>query len=148
MTIMLLRNKTGIAHTDVLINRMIRLVVETGSLTASMAILILVLAMTPPVKETLTYEAPALMLTKLYANTFMTNLNNRAFVRRANQSISMSRFITTVDSTHREVVLASTQGLPTTQSDTTAVTSYEFDVSLDNLEKHSGSQLEEMNTVH
>ncbi|KZT67042.1 hypothetical protein DAEQUDRAFT_729643 [Daedalea quercina L-15889] len=86
MTYLLLRNKTGIASTDALINRMIRLVVETGALTASLSILVLITANIRPLHETLVYEAPALILTKMYANTFLTNLNSRIYLRKHEKS--------------------------------------------------------------
>ncbi|PCH41709.1 hypothetical protein WOLCODRAFT_137556 [Wolfiporia cocos MD-104 SS10] len=86
MTILLLRSKSGIAQTDALINRMVQLVVETGTLTASLAILVLICANVRPLHRTLVYEAPALILTKMYSNTFLTNLNNREYIRRQDKS--------------------------------------------------------------
>jgi len=80
MMIMMLKRKTGVAHTDMMINRIIRLVVETGTLTATFAILTLVLCLAVP--GTLYYETVIYVLTKLYANTFLTNLVNRAFLRQ------------------------------------------------------------------
>ncbi|KZT13225.1 uncharacterized protein LAESUDRAFT_669644 [Laetiporus sulphureus 93-53] len=118
MTILLLKNKTGIKSTDAIINGLVRLVVETGTLTgsctlfsimlfafmklctASLAIIVLITASVKPVSrwsqirrfhselicgqwhDTLVYEAPAMLLTKRYSNTFLTNLNSREFIRR------------------------------------------------------------------
>jgi len=91
MTILLFKSKTGIARTDALINRVIRLVVETGTLTASMAIVTIILANHPALRETLLYETPSINLTKIYANTFLMNLNNRVDLRRrVTESIPMS----------------------------------------------------------
>ncbi|KAH9916815.1 uncharacterized protein B0H18DRAFT_1214951 [Fomitopsis serialis] len=86
MTYLLLRRKTGISSTDALINRMVRLVVETGTLTASLSILVLITANIRPLHETLVYQAPALILTKMYSNTFLTNLNSRVYLRKYTQS--------------------------------------------------------------
>ncbi|KZT10209.1 uncharacterized protein LAESUDRAFT_747637 [Laetiporus sulphureus 93-53] len=112
MTTLLLKSKTGITSTDALINRMVRLVVETGTLTASLSIIVLITAKIEPLYGTLVYEAPltaqALMTSSQradidedvrglstisvafvspihvprYSNTFLTNLNNRKFIRR------------------------------------------------------------------
>ncbi|KAH9843530.1 uncharacterized protein C8Q71DRAFT_864104 [Rhodofomes roseus] len=76
MTYLLLRNKTGIASTDAIINRMIRLVFETGTLTANVK----------PLHETLVYQAPALILTKMYSNTLLTNLNSRVYLRKYDEA--------------------------------------------------------------
>ncbi|PCH41666.1 hypothetical protein WOLCODRAFT_163296 [Wolfiporia cocos MD-104 SS10] len=81
MTILLLKVKNGIRRTDALVNRAIQLVVETGTLTASLAVIMVVFGEAPVLKNTLLYEAISLILTKLYANTFLTNLNSRAYLR-------------------------------------------------------------------
>ncbi|KZT71211.1 hypothetical protein DAEQUDRAFT_737003 [Daedalea quercina L-15889] len=72
MTILMLKRKTGIRKTDILVNKVIRLVVETGTLTASVATVGIVLVVACP--GTL-YYVP------VYSNTFVTNLLNRAFIR-------------------------------------------------------------------
>jgi len=82
MTILLFKSKVGVARSDAVVNRVIRLVVETGTLTASMAIITIILANLHPLRETLLYETPAVNLTKIYANTFLVNLNSRADLRR------------------------------------------------------------------
>ncbi|EPS98215.1 hypothetical protein FOMPIDRAFT_1061518 [Fomitopsis schrenkii] len=80
MTFQMVKWKTGIAATDRIINKIIRLVVETGSLTASVATVGLVLAIVAP---NAAYYQPAIyVLTKLYSNTFLTNLTNRFFLGR------------------------------------------------------------------
>ncbi|KZT71187.1 hypothetical protein DAEQUDRAFT_141461 [Daedalea quercina L-15889] len=78
MTIQMLKRKTGITATDRIINKIIRLVVETGSLTASVATVGLVLAIVAP---NAAYYQPAIYaMTKLYSNTFLTNLTSRFFL--------------------------------------------------------------------
>ncbi|KAH9918047.1 uncharacterized protein B0H18DRAFT_681518 [Fomitopsis serialis] len=79
MTILLLRLKNGMLKTDMMINKVIRFGVESGILTASVAIIGLVLAMGCPGK--LYYEPVIYILSKLYANTFITNLLNRTMDR-------------------------------------------------------------------
>jgi len=82
MTYLLLTRKTGISSSDALIHRIIRLVVETGTLTASLSIMVLITANIRPLHETLVYQTPALILTKMYSNTFLTNLNSRVYLRK------------------------------------------------------------------
>ncbi|KAH9838044.1 uncharacterized protein C8Q71DRAFT_857213 [Rhodofomes roseus] len=76
MTILLLKLKTGMLKTDMMINKVIQFGVETGTLTASVAIIGLILAMGCPGK--LYYYPVIYILSKLYANTFITNLLNRS----------------------------------------------------------------------
>ncbi|EED82829.1 predicted protein [Postia placenta Mad-698-R] len=67
----LFKMKTGAPRSDALINKVIRLVVETGTLTALFSIVLLTLCLALP--DNLVYEAA-------YANTFLTNVINRAFL--------------------------------------------------------------------
>ncbi|TFY68885.1 hypothetical protein EVJ58_g740 [Rhodofomes roseus] len=69
-----------------LINRMVQLVFETGTLTASLSILVLITANVKPWHETLVYQAPALILTKMYSNTLLTNLNSRVYLRKYDEA--------------------------------------------------------------
>ncbi|KAH9911988.1 uncharacterized protein B0H18DRAFT_286318 [Fomitopsis serialis] len=80
MTILMLRLRRGTTykHTERMINKVIRLVVETGTLTAGVAIVTLVLCLRLP--GTQYYETTIYVLTKLYANTFLANLVSRAFL--------------------------------------------------------------------
>ncbi|KAH9930193.1 uncharacterized protein B0H18DRAFT_953145 [Fomitopsis serialis] len=64
--------------TERTINKIIRLVVETGTLTAGVAIVTLILCTRLP--GTQYYETTLYVLTKLYANTFLANLVSRAFL--------------------------------------------------------------------
>ncbi|TFK84677.1 hypothetical protein K466DRAFT_216259 [Polyporus arcularius HHB13444] len=80
MTILLVRAKSGIVQSDDMINRLVRLVVETGTLTAAVAIADLVCF--TAFSDTLLHECPALVLPKLYTNSLMASLNNRVFMRR------------------------------------------------------------------
>ncbi|EPQ52273.1 hypothetical protein GLOTRDRAFT_132391 [Gloeophyllum trabeum ATCC 11539] len=79
MTILLLRAKSGIAESDAIIHRLIRLVVESGSLTAFFAVIFVIFFSVWP--NTLLHECTALVLTKLYSNMLLTSFNNRIFVR-------------------------------------------------------------------
>ncbi|KAH9940634.1 hypothetical protein B0H21DRAFT_754533 [Amylocystis lapponica] len=89
MTTFLIKVKTSLAPADDLVNRLIRLVIETGTLTATIAIIDVVLFYTTPTNS-LVYECPLFILSKLYANTLLVNLNNRAFMRRGQMVIDTS----------------------------------------------------------
>ncbi|CCL98278.1 uncharacterized protein FIBRA_00272 [Fibroporia radiculosa] len=94
MTILLLYSKTGVKSTDAVIDRIVRLGIETGTLTATMAIICAIVANVPPVNQTLVFECIALVLVKLYANTLLTNLNSRTLskkVRSAEESFATNR---------------------------------------------------------
>jgi len=82
MTYLLLKARTGVAKTDAVISSIIRLTVETGTITAALAIVDIALVTAPSLRTTLLYQGPAPVITKLYANTLLVNLNNRAFVRK------------------------------------------------------------------
>jgi len=81
MTVILLKAKSGLRRrSNDMVNSLVRLVIETGILTASVAIIDVVFFTAR--SDTLLHECPALVLAKLYANTLLVNLNNRAFMRR------------------------------------------------------------------
>ncbi|OJT05447.1 hypothetical protein TRAPUB_3736 [Trametes pubescens] len=80
MTILLLKTKTGFRRSDSLVNKLARLAIESGTVTASVAIVDVVMFSALP--QTLYHECPALALSKLYANMMLASLNNRAFIRR------------------------------------------------------------------
>ncbi|KAI0358346.1 hypothetical protein OH77DRAFT_1263959 [Trametes cingulata] len=92
MTYHLTRSKSGIKKTDDLVNRLVRLVVETGTLTATVAIVDLVCFTAIP--NTLLHECPALVLAKLYSNTILVSLNNRAFLRHGGDNFVDSAGVT------------------------------------------------------
>ncbi|KAI0683610.1 hypothetical protein C8T65DRAFT_749440 [Cerioporus squamosus] len=80
MTYLLLSSRTGIKQTDAMIHKLVRLVVETGVLTAAVALVYAILFMTRT--NDLLFECPSLVLPKVYSNTFLVSLNNRAFASR------------------------------------------------------------------
>ncbi|PBL03263.1 hypothetical protein ARMGADRAFT_1069822 [Armillaria gallica] len=75
MTYYLMRNNTTLRHTRMLITKLIRLIIETGSVTAAVALLNLILFFAFP-HQTF-YTTPALLMPKLYANTVYMVLNSR-----------------------------------------------------------------------
>ncbi|KAE9392854.1 hypothetical protein BT96DRAFT_979192 [Gymnopus androsaceus JB14] len=68
------KNKTGFEASDVLVDRIIRLTVQTGLITACCATLDIVFFLTDPTGTHLIFNFP---LAKLYTNSVMSSLNSR-----------------------------------------------------------------------
>ncbi|KAI8978769.1 hypothetical protein BD414DRAFT_117621 [Trametes punicea] len=68
------RHKTGMPVTDDVVNRIIRLTVQTGLITALCAIVDLILFLVTPAGLHLIFNLP---LSKLYTNSLMSSLNSR-----------------------------------------------------------------------
>jgi len=84
MTYLLLSKKSGLPKTDYLLGRIIRLFVETGSITSTATLVDLVLYYVS--KKSTLHECPAIILPKLYTNTLLAVLNNRVFTARSKWS--------------------------------------------------------------
>jgi len=84
MTWLLLRARTRSEYTqtDTLLVRIVRLTVETNSVTASVAIVQLVVVLTVNGSNSTVSGAFGYILGKLYANTLMAVLNNRIYMTR------------------------------------------------------------------
>ncbi|KZT63568.1 hypothetical protein DAEQUDRAFT_733668 [Daedalea quercina L-15889] len=72
-------NRTGYKNTNKIINRLIRVIVETGMATAILAILDLVFFL--HFKHNYYHLVCALLLSKLYSNSLLVLLNNRVALR-------------------------------------------------------------------
>ncbi|KAJ6609049.1 hypothetical protein B0H10DRAFT_1814445, partial [Mycena sp. CBHHK59/15] len=66
-------------QTNDIVKRIVRLTIETNSLSTVVAILSLILFYGIP--NTTYFIAPTMVLAKLYANTLLVTFNNRAFIR-------------------------------------------------------------------
>ncbi|KDR82133.1 hypothetical protein GALMADRAFT_44609, partial [Galerina marginata CBS 339.88] len=75
MTYYLKRRDTGIKQTQVLLTKIIRLTIETGSLTAAIAILTLILTFLPG--QPTYYQTSVSVLGKVYSNSMMVAFNSR-----------------------------------------------------------------------
>ncbi|EMD40064.1 hypothetical protein CERSUDRAFT_112279 [Gelatoporia subvermispora B] len=75
LVLYLSRRRTGFAQTDHVINRIIRLTVQTGLITTVFTITDLILFVTFPTGLHLIFN---LALSKLYSNSLMSSLNSRA----------------------------------------------------------------------
>ncbi|KAH9919096.1 uncharacterized protein B0H18DRAFT_654749 [Fomitopsis serialis] len=81
MTILIVRKKTTYnTKTDRMMNKIVQLTVETGTATAGMAALDLLLCMI--FADKMYYVSPALVISKIYANSLLANLLNRVFVTK------------------------------------------------------------------
>ncbi|KAF9564534.1 hypothetical protein CPC08DRAFT_705273 [Agrocybe pediades] len=83
----LMRHGTGLPSTHIVVVKLIRLIIETGGLTAIVAILNLCLyfANTP------SFLIAGLTLSKVYANTMLVILNNRAKIVDGRDSLAAGR---------------------------------------------------------
>ncbi|KAJ7824977.1 hypothetical protein B0H14DRAFT_1292037 [Mycena olivaceomarginata] len=75
MTYFLTKRDTGFSHTNVLISKLTRLIIETGTFTAVVALSNLALYLAFPDRSYFT--TPGGILPKLYANTILVVLNSR-----------------------------------------------------------------------
>ncbi|KAF5323680.1 hypothetical protein D9619_012861 [Psilocybe cf. subviscida] len=70
------RRSDGMNPTQAIVNRIIRLVLETGTVTALVAVLLLVFTLLP--NHASYYQIPASILAKLYSNSMLALLNSRS----------------------------------------------------------------------
>jgi len=75
MTVYLLRRKTNVKRTAAVVDRIVRLTIETGTFTAVIAILNLVLSLLPG--HPTYYMGVVGILGKVYSNSMMVSLNSR-----------------------------------------------------------------------
>ncbi|KDR68212.1 hypothetical protein GALMADRAFT_257235 [Galerina marginata CBS 339.88] len=75
MTYYLKRRETGHKQTQVLLSKLVRLTIETGTLTATVAIITLVLTFLPSRKTY--YQTSVSLLGKLYSNSMLVAFNSR-----------------------------------------------------------------------
>ncbi|KAK0223764.1 hypothetical protein IW262DRAFT_1492718 [Armillaria fumosa] len=95
MTYYLMRRTTSLRRTRILVTKIIRLTIETGSVTAVVALLTFILFITFPLR--MFHTAPALLMPKLYANAVYVVLNSRFRIMggRDTYESSMDMSITT-----------------------------------------------------
>ncbi|TFK32638.1 hypothetical protein BDQ12DRAFT_692246 [Crucibulum laeve] len=85
MAYLLLRARTdNQKHTNTVLMRLVRLIVETNSLTAGMAIFALIIFLAAPNNNWFT--CPTMVISKLYSNTLLVSFNNRIFLRVGDNS--------------------------------------------------------------
>ncbi|KAF8970423.1 hypothetical protein BDZ97DRAFT_1652662, partial [Flammula alnicola] len=85
MTYTLSRSETNILKTSQFLKGIIRLTVETGTLTAATAIVSLILAFLPG--HLSYYDTSVSVLSKLYSNSMMVLLNNRIIIGHKDEDV-------------------------------------------------------------
>ncbi|KDR67183.1 hypothetical protein GALMADRAFT_258571 [Galerina marginata CBS 339.88] len=89
MTYYLKRRDTGIKQTQVLLAKIIRLTIETGTLTAAVAILTLILTFLPG--QPTYYQTSVSVLGKVYSNSMMVVFNSRMVLGSSNMATNATQ---------------------------------------------------------
>ncbi|KAG1837489.1 hypothetical protein F4604DRAFT_2000616, partial [Suillus subluteus] len=84
------KSRTGFRATDSMLNRLIKITIETGMASAVIAIIELTLFLI--FKHNFYHVVPAFMLSKLYSNSFLVLLNSRKSIKRSTNSESSRSF--------------------------------------------------------
>ncbi|KAK0183644.1 hypothetical protein F5146DRAFT_1148916 [Armillaria mellea] len=108
MTYYLMRSKPGFRRTKILVTKLIRLIIETGSLTAVVALVILILFF--PFPHQVFYVTPAMIISKLYANTMYMVLNLRIQIMGGWDTYTSSTDMEITSAMMRDITSHSTQG--------------------------------------
>ncbi|PBK88488.1 hypothetical protein ARMGADRAFT_358779 [Armillaria gallica] len=108
MTYYLICNNTGFHRTHTLVTKLIRLTIETGSLTAVVALAALILFFAFP-HQTF-YVTPVLVISKLYANTIYMVLNSRIRIIGGRDIYTSSTDMEITTTMMRDTTSHSTQG--------------------------------------
>ncbi|KAK0222628.1 hypothetical protein EDD85DRAFT_779311, partial [Armillaria nabsnona] len=107
MTCYLIRSSTSFRGTQMLVTKLIRLIIETGSATATVALLSFVLFAAFP-RQTF-FTTPALLIPKLYANTVIMVLNSRMRIMGGRDTYTSSTDMSIPTSILRDTGSQSTQ---------------------------------------
>ncbi|PBK95826.1 hypothetical protein ARMGADRAFT_989737 [Armillaria gallica] len=108
MTYNLMRHNTSLPQTRILITKLIRLTIETGSLTAVVALAALILFFAYP--HQFFYVTPGLVISKLYANTIYMVLNSRIRIVGGRDIYTSSTDMEITTTMMRDITSHSTQG--------------------------------------
>ncbi|KAK0486306.1 hypothetical protein IW261DRAFT_791003 [Armillaria novae-zelandiae] len=133
MTFYLMRSQTGFRRTQILVTKIIRLTIETGSLTATIALVIPILFFAFPHQAF--YVTPALIISKLYANTIYMVLNSRIRIVGGRDTYTSSTDIETMTTMMRDITSHSAQG--TQRAPVVAITTEVFSNSDDEMGRMS-----------
>ncbi|KAJ7753058.1 hypothetical protein DFH07DRAFT_824512 [Mycena maculata] len=94
MTYYLTKSDTGFLQTRELVSRLTRLIIETGTLTAVVAVCTIILFLAYPRNNY--YTAPLAILPQLYANTILVILNSRIKIAGGRRSETSSDIMSTI----------------------------------------------------
>ncbi|KAK0459358.1 uncharacterized protein EV420DRAFT_1642323 [Desarmillaria tabescens] len=120
MTYYLMRSDTGFRRTRMIVTKLIRLTIETGSVTAVVALLNLILFFAFP-RQTF-FTTPALLMPKLYANTVYMVLNSRIRIIGGRDTYTSSTDMSVTSSMLRDTSSQSTGGTKRTEGRAPVVT--------------------------
>ncbi|KAK0196100.1 hypothetical protein F5146DRAFT_317764 [Armillaria mellea] len=108
MTLYLMRGNTGLRQTQILVAKLIRLTIETGSVTAVGALLTFILFFAFP-HQTF-YQAPALLTSEMYANTVIMVLNARIRIMGGRDIYTSDTDMIITTNMIRDMIFQSTEG--------------------------------------
>ncbi|KAK0483094.1 hypothetical protein EDD18DRAFT_1362067 [Armillaria luteobubalina] len=108
MTYYLLRSNTGFRRTQILVTKLICLIIETGSLTAVIALVTFILFFAFPHQAY--YRTPAVITSKLYANTIYMVLNSRIQIMDGRDTYTSSTDMEITTTMVRDITSHPTQG--------------------------------------
>ncbi|KAK0430064.1 hypothetical protein EV421DRAFT_353723 [Armillaria borealis] len=107
MTYYLMRSNTSLRRTQMLVTKLIRLTIETGSATALVALLTCILFLAFP-HQTF-YVAPAVLMPKLYVNTIYMVLNSRIRIMGGRDIYGSSTDMSITSTMIRDITFQSTE---------------------------------------
>ncbi|KAK0226535.1 hypothetical protein IW262DRAFT_1457764 [Armillaria fumosa] len=106
MTYYLMRSSTGLRSTQILVAKLIRLTIETGSVTAIAALVAVILFVAFP--HQFFYVTPAFVISKLYANTIYMVLNSRIRIMGGRDTYTSSTDMVITTTMMRDITSHST----------------------------------------
>ncbi|KAK0495039.1 hypothetical protein EDD18DRAFT_1355039 [Armillaria luteobubalina] len=109
MTYYLMRSQTSFRRTQILVTKLILLIIETGSLTAVIALVIPILLFAFP-HEVFYYATPAFIISKMYSNTIYLVLNSRIRIMGGRDTYTSSTDTEITTTMMRGIASQSTQG--------------------------------------
>ncbi|KAK0454297.1 hypothetical protein EV421DRAFT_1896226 [Armillaria borealis] len=112
MTHCLMRGNTGFRQTRILVTKLIRLTIETGSVTAVSRLLTLILFFVFP-HQTF-YETSAFLTSELYANTILVVLNSRIRIMGGRDIYASDTDVNITTNMIRDMTFQSTEDTRTT----------------------------------
>ncbi|PBK58838.1 hypothetical protein ARMSODRAFT_967440 [Armillaria solidipes] len=107
MTYYLMRSNTGFRSTQILVTKLIRLIIETGSLTAVVALVIVILFLAFP--HEIFFSTPSLLISKLYANSIYVVLNSRIRIMGGRDTYTSSTDMEITTTMMRDITSHSTR---------------------------------------
>ncbi|KAK0459320.1 uncharacterized protein EV420DRAFT_315111 [Desarmillaria tabescens] len=113
MTYYLMRCDTGFRQTQILVTKLIRLIIETGFVTAVVALLNLILFFVFPHESF--YTTPALLMPNLYANTVYMVLNSRIRIMGGRDTYTSSTDMSVTTAMIRDFTSQSTESTRRTE---------------------------------